>query len=284
MTEHQKEEKLLRSIATPPVELPEESEVDESAEWAAVPPLEPALRERLRAAVRAELAKDAVSDPEATPRRTQGRQAQAVTPMQGGTMPSSPRYRAPARRWWRPRMWFAAIGVVAAVAAILLMGPWRGMASIANYKLRVEEKGLGMLGSPQSPSEDDAGEEDIDLLLERALSAWLRPEEAVSQMPDVRVWVEQQGKLMPWPVSFELQPQAGPGVLLLKSDRPLAELSSAGTKVSAGPATLLVAVGVRGKLPPEQEIAAWLGKEVPASRSWRLIRKPVTVAMSGEGQ
>ncbi|HEX2569727.1 MAG TPA: hypothetical protein VH877_09230 [Polyangia bacterium] len=286
MTEHHKEEKLLRAIATPPVELPEESEVDESAEWTAVPPLEPALRERLRAAVRAELAKDAASEPEVAPQKAQGRQAQAVTQMRGDAVPNSPRYRAPARRWWRPRLWLAAIGVVAAVATVLLMGPWRGMASVANYKLAVveaeEEEHSGMLGSPLSDSQDDAGEEDISLPLERAVSAWLQPEEAVSQMPEVKVWIEQQGRLLSCPVSVKLLPQAGPGVLLLRSDKPLAELSSEGAKLSAGPAALLVAVGVHGKLPSDPEIVAWVGKEKPPSRSWRLIQQPVTIVTKGQ--
>lgn len=283
MTEH-KEEKLLRAIATPPVELPEESGVDESAELVAAPPLEPALRERLRAAVRAELAKDAVSDPEAMLPRTRGRQAQAVTPVPGGTMPSSPRYRAPSRRWWRPHTWFVAIGVMAAVATVVLMGPWGTRAPFPNCDLVIDHPGEVLGSSSSLPRKGTRAQEVEELLLEDPLAAELQLKAAVSEVPEVKVWVEQQGRLMPWPVSVELQSQVGSAVALLKSDRPLAELSSAGAKVSAGPATLLVAVGVRGKLPPEPEVAAWVGKEAPTSRSWRLIRQRVMIIAEGEGQ
>jgi hypothetical protein len=175
--------------------------------------------------------------------------------------------------------------MVAAVVTAIWIGPWRGgVASSPKYALVIDHP-LTVLGSLPSPSGGGTRRQKIEeLSLEDSLSAELQTTEAVPQVPEVKVWVEQQGRLLPWPVSVELQSRVRSVAVVLKADKPLAELSSVGAKVSVGPATVLVAVGVPGKLPSDSDVAAWVGKEAPDSRSWHLIRREVKVVMGDEGQ
>lgn len=278
-----KEDKLWQAIATPPIELPEEPEVDVSEELAAAPPLDPALQERLMAAALAQLHKEASAGRMAEPRGKEGGEAPAMAPAQGMMRPSVPRSRAAGPRWWR-RPWLMAFTVAASLAMAVLAGRRASLLEpggadavpFPDYGLEVSGY-TEQLGSSRPAYEDlrEAAGKEVKLSLGEGLRAYLRAVKTGAGVLGVNVWVEQQGRLIPWPVKVVSEP--GAAVVGLESDASLGRLSMDGVKVGVGPATLLVVVGRRAGLPSGADVTAAVREGGAAPRGWHLLRQAIRV-------